>query len=414
MKIAIVTETFPPIGVSGVASAHYNLFRLFKENDFNVKVFTFNDDTNNIKSFSEDPDVFHYGISAKRRHQIRVIISKMYKYQRKIFYKTDTYLPAYQFIDIIISNLGSRKINKDLKLFNPDVVILPDHGVPGFSIRKIKGALYMHISHHNPIRFINNPFWGYLSEYDARLAVKVEKRSLNKVDKIICPSSYMKDVFISTFGDTLPVTVIPNLIDNKFIERIKPLSVQDKLSLDSNYPVVYIPSGGSPFKGERFVIEIIRRLAFRYDFKIGFYVSGGLSSILNEELEILNIYSNLIFSPGIVDNSVNIGFIKSCSICVSPTLVESFGMANLEANFCNVPVVTFDVGGNKELIEDGQNGFVVPNMDVETLIIKACEILDTHTRLNTFPYVSKKFSTKALRDKYLEIVLKTRLKDTSQ
>ena len=414
MKIAIITETFPPIGVSGVASAHYNLFRLFKENKYNVKVFTFNDDADSIKSFPDDPDVFHFGISAKMRQHIRVLISKMYKYQRKIFFKTDTYLLAYQLNDIVISNLGSRKINKNLKKFHPDIVIVPDHGVPGFSIKKVKGAIYVHISHHNPIRFINNPFFGYQSEYDARLAVKIEKKALKKVDKVICPSVYMKDVFISTFGDKLPVTVIPNLIDNKFVESIEPVSVHEKLTLDTDFPIVYIPSGGSSIKGERFVVEIIRRLAVKYNFNIGFYISGGLSAIQKEELEILKIYSNLIFSPGIVDNAVNIGFIKSCSVCISPTLLESFGMANLEANFCNVPVVTFDVGGNKELIEDGQNGFVVPNLDVETMISKTSEILDTHTRLNTFAYVSKKFSIIALRDKYLEIVLKTRLSDLNQ
>ncbi len=404
MKIAVLTENFPPQGVSGVNSAHYNMYRLFKQNDHEVKVFTFNDNQDDINLLKSDPDAFHYGISAILRQRIRVFVSKMYKYQRKLFYKTDTYLLAYQLIDIVISNLGSRKINKELKKFNPDVIIMPDHGVPGLSIKKIKDAQYIHVSHHNPIRFINNSFFGYQSEYDAHLAVKIEKQALKKVDKVICPSIYMKEVFVSTFGDNPPVTVIPNLIDTEFIESIETVSVHEKLALNPDFPIIYIPSGGSSIKGERFVIEIIRRLAVKYDFKIGFFISGGLSSIQKEELEELSIYSKLIFSPGIIENSVNIGFIKSCSVCVTPTLLESFGMANLEANFCNVPVVTFDVGGNKELIEDGQNGFIVPYMDVETLIIKACEILDNKTHLNSFKYVNNKFSATALKGKYLGVL----------
>lgn len=400
-RIAIVTETFPPKGISGVSSAHYNLFRLLKENNQDVKVFTFNDIPEEYQSLPTDPNVFHHGISKKWRMRIRGLISKLYKYQRKLFYNTDTYLMAYQLIDIAISNLGSRRINKELKKFNPRVVIIPDHGVPGLCIKKIKGSNYVHVSHHNPVRFLNNPFFGYQSEYDAHQAIKLEKRALLKVNKVICPSSYMKEVFISTFGDSLPVTVIPNLIDNTFIESIDTVLVHDKLAIDIAIPVIYIPSGGSSFKGERFVVEIIRRLAVRYNFKIGFYISGGLSTIQEEELEKLKGYRELIFSPGVVENAVNIGFIKSCAVCVSPTLVENFSMAILEANFCNVPVVTFDVGGNKEIIEDGKNGYIVPYMEIEQMILRTCELLDRNTRLITQNFVTDKFSTKALGDKYL-------------
>lgn len=402
MRIAIVTETFPPIGASGISSAHYNLFRLFKENGHHVKAFTFSDNTRSKDLLPDDPDVFHYGISAKLRQRIQLLISKIYKYQRKLFHKTDTHLPAYQLIDIVTSNLASRKINKELNNFSPDIVILPDHGVPGFSIKKIKGARYIHISHHNPIRFINNPFYGFQSEYDARLAVKIERRALAKIDAVICPSSYMKDVFISTFGNKIPISVLPNLIDNNFIESIEAVSVHQKIDIDSDFPVVYIPSGGSSVKGERFVIELIRRLAFIYHYKIGFYVSGGLSSIQKEELKISERLSKLVYSPGVVDNPTNIAFIKSCSVCVSPTLIESFGMANLEANFCNVPVVTFDVGGNRELIEEGQNGFVVPFPDIESMMLKTCDILDGKIHVNPHAFVNSKFSVMALSGKYNE------------
>ena len=404
IKIAIISETFPPQGISGVSSAHYNLYRLLKENDQDVKVFTYNDTPENYKSQPVDPDVFHYGISTKIRRQIQFLIPKLYKYQRKLFYKTDTFLLAYQLADIIISNFGSRKLNKQLKEFNPQMVIIPDQGVPGFSIKKLKGAKYIHVSHHNPIRFINNPFFGYHSEYDALMAVKIERLALKKIDHVICPSNYMKDVFISTFGDKIPITIIPNLIDNNYISDITPISVSEQLFSSPHVPVVYIPSGGSPLKGERFVVEIIRRLAVKYEFNIGFYVSGGLSVMQRNELEKLELFSKLIYSPGYVENEQNIALIKSCSVCVSPTLIENFSMAILEANFCNIPVVAFDVGGNKEIIENGQNGYIVPYLDIETIIQKVNEILLSKTKLNTLNWVKEKFSGNALNKEYLNFI----------
>ena len=76
-------------------------------------------------------------------------------------------------------------------------------------------------------------------------------------------------------------------------------------------------------------------------------------------------------------------------------------MAILEANFCNVPVVTFDVGGNKEIIEDGKNGYIVPYMEIEQMILRTCELLDKNTRLKTHAFVNEKFSAKALEEKYI-------------
>jgi hypothetical protein len=66
-------------------------------------------------------------------------------------------------------------------------------------------------------------------------------------------------------------------------------------------------------------------------------------------------------------------------IFVSPTLAseEAFPIVNIEALACGVPVVATDWAGNKELLRDGENGFLInvhydrhkhPSVDTKQLI----------------------------------------------
>ncbi len=43
---------------------------------------------------------------------------------------------------------------------------------------------------------------------------------------------------------------------------------------------------------------------------------------------------------------------------------EGFGLVTLEAMECGLPVIGFDIPANKELITNGNNGFLVPCYNV--------------------------------------------------
>jgi glycosyltransferase involved in cell wall biosynthesis len=45
---------------------------------------------------------------------------------------------------------------------------------------------------------------------------------------------------------------------------------------------------------------------------------------------------------------------------VCPSIYEPFGIINLEAMACETPVVASAVGGIKEVVVDGETGFLVP------------------------------------------------------
>jgi glycosyltransferase involved in cell wall biosynthesis len=144
-----------------------------------------------------------------------------------------------------------------------------------------------------------------------------------------------------------------------------PSPLRTLLGLPERALVVSIPSGGAPIKGLRYLCEIARGLAVASP--IGVYVSGYVSDDIRWELEQLAPRVRC-FLPGHVGYDVNLAHVAACDLTVSPTLIENLSNALVESILLGVPVVTFDTGGNSEIIEAGRTGVIVGHADVEGLI----------------------------------------------
>ncbi len=175
-KIAIIASSAPPIISGGISSAHYNLFKALQNKGFAVRIFTYTDHRHRLE-----------GKEYVTRHGTPRILLRLldivffpYRYLLKRGEKSEL---AYQFYYVLESAVGSLKTNKSLRGFAPDVVILPDNGSPGFFIKKTENCKFIFISHHNYLRFVNEPLIGIFSETDAELAASVEKKILKKSTK---------------------------------------------------------------------------------------------------------------------------------------------------------------------------------------------------------------------------------------
>lgn len=363
LKIALVSSSFPPFSSGGVSSSHYNLFMLLKA-IFEVRVFTFEDsgvvarDEKNILRFGL-PGILNRFISFFTYLILRVSGSRGI---------------IYQFSEVVSGALAGLCIFRNIKKYEPDIIVVPDHGaVSAFWPQHIKAKIIF-ISHHNSMRFCNEPLLGEHSIKDAEIAKYFEQRAISKADHVICPSQHMMDVFRRTYTSVVGITVIPNLIDAESSSKISPSQLHNQMNLSVDAPVIYIPSAGSVYKGSQFVFEIIRRISKGFAKEIGFYLSGNINAELMRCLE--SLPDNVrIFAPGVVRYDCNIANIKSCSLCVSPTIIESFGMALLEAQWNGLPVISFDVGGNRDVVVSGATGYLVPFPDMEELIDRSLELL---------------------------------------
>src|SRR4029077_8786427 len=70
--------------------------------------------------------------------------------------------------------------------------------------------------------------------------------------------------------------------------------------------------------------------------------------------------SGIIWIEEMVDRKTAIELYSHAAVFCCPSIYEPFGIINLEAMACETAVVASAVGGIKEVVADGETGFLVP------------------------------------------------------
>jgi glycosyltransferase involved in cell wall biosynthesis len=138
-------------------------------------------------------------------------------------------------------------------------------------------------------------------------------------------------------------------------------------------------------KNQVFLIEVANYLKqLDIDFKLYILGEGVLRNILEEKIKKYSLQNNVILVGSI--NDVNI-YLKECDIYLHSSTSESFGLTTIEAMAAGLPVVTLDAGGNKDLIVEGKNGFLLKTEDVKNFTDKILEIHqnpEKHQQMSNF------------------------------
>ena len=69
---------------------------------------------------------------------------------------------------------------------------------------------------------------------------------------------------------------------------------------------------------------------------------------------------NIVWIEQMVSNEEAIQLYSHCAVFCCPSVYEPFGIINLEAMACRAPVVASSTGGIKEVVVDGETGYLVP------------------------------------------------------
>ncbi|MGB0681868.1 MAG: glycosyltransferase family 4 protein [Magnetovibrionaceae bacterium] len=370
LRIAVLSDTFPPAVGAGIAASHFHWLSLLAKEGCEVEGFAYLDDKALPNTAGES------GIRVHRAGPSKKVRQGILRLSRLAFRFLEPGHSAHHLYGIVIAAIGMRALRGPLQRFGPDLVLIPDHNCPGLFLPDLGDAKVLMVAHHNAERFRRHPLLPPMAQRDIDWSHNLERRFIKRVDGIISPSRYMAEVFTETHGEPdCPINVIPNVIDPAIIDPVEPLDLRAKLGLPEDAPLIALPSVGTPLKGSRYVVEIVRRLTERHGPDVGFYLSGGLDAALRFDLDSLADRAKFHL-PGRVSARENLAAVKACDVLVSPTLIENFSMAFLEAVCSGVPVVTFDVGGNAELVENGRNGFTVPSLDVTDLVDRAGKVLE--------------------------------------
>lgn len=89
--------------------------------------------------------------------------------------------------------------------------------------------------------------------------------------------------------------------------------------------------------------------------------------------EVVKLHPNIHFM-GYVEKERTISLLRGSDVLVQPSLVEGISSTILEAMACKTPIITTNVGGNKELLENNKSGIMVEPNSPQIILEKLLDL----------------------------------------
>ena len=190
------------------------------------------------------------------------------------------------------------------------------------------------------------------------LSTGVERHAVESADRVIAVSESMgEDVRRHFAVDPARVAVVHNGIDAVSYRRTAERGALDRLGVRE--PYVLFVGRISEQKGLFHLIEAARALPASV--QVVLCAAAPDTPELAARLgEAVGGRSAIRLIPEMLGVADVVQLYSHASLFVCPSVYEPFGLINLEAMACEIPVVASAVGGIPEVVEDGQTGVLVP------------------------------------------------------
>jgi N-acetyl-alpha-D-glucosaminyl L-malate synthase BshA len=196
-----------------------------------------------------------------------------------------------------------------------------------------------------------------------RSYLPITRYGLQQSDGVTAVSKFLKQATIETF-DFDEIEVIPNFICQNHYKRLADSHLRTELAPNGERLLVHV-SNFRAVKRPADCVEILARVRKTgVDAFLVMVGDGPELSAVNYRAEQLSVSEHTIF----VGKQANISdYLGVADVFLLPSELESFGLAALEAQACEVPVIATRIGGIPEVINDGETGFLSDVGDVDKM-----------------------------------------------
>lgn len=255
---------------------------------------------------------------------------------------------------IKILYLKKYKLIKEIKTINSDVIIstrdIHNKWVGKYAKNGIIKIAEEHNHHNNNNKYIN----------------KILK-SLKNIDYLLPVSKELTEFYREKLKNTkTQVIYIPHVLE-VFPDEVSNLEAQNIISVGRL----------SKEKGFSDLIKVFKKLHIKNN-KCKLRIIGdgsereSLNSIISEE----NL-SDYIELCGFKNKNELSKLMLDSSLYLMTSYTESFGLVLLEAESYGIPIIAFDSAqGAKEIIKDGENGFLVSQRNIDEMAHKSYVLLN--------------------------------------
>ncbi len=252
------------------------------------------------------------------------------------------------------------------------------HSAKGGVIGRIVGILT-----RTKVLFTPHAF-SYLSEQNKLkrfIFLFIEKTLSTSNNVLIATSNSEKNRAINEVGYKKSKALI-------FNNSINPINISDALTIQKTWPDEYICTVGRPCfqKNIDFMIKVIYEIKKIKD--IHLVVMG-----VGYHADQLEIVEKLIVELDLTQNVTLLNWtsredvlqiIRNSKIYISTSRYEGLPYSIIEALALSKPCVVSNCDGNKDLIQDGYNGFVIDKLELQTFTEKILLLLENNSLLNEF------------------------------
>ena len=238
--------------------------------------------------------------------------------------------------------------------FNKDYDIVHAHNISSaLAMKNIKGKkiLSIHGIFSNQINDLHGKTLASISR-------KYEKNALKWADAITVISKEAFDYYTNLGYNVFQV---PNAIDISSLET----------NVDKRYSKQVIFAGRlSHEKGIDSLISISQKLTD--DIHLIILGAGPEEEKIKD---LVKNHKNIHFF-GYQNKNQTISLIRGSDILIHPSLYEGISSTILESMACKTAIIASDVGGNRELIENNQNGIIIESHNIDSFVEQIINLFD--------------------------------------
>ncbi|MCM8784726.1 MAG: glycosyltransferase family 4 protein [Candidatus Omnitrophica bacterium] len=214
------------------------------------------------------------------------------------------------------------------------------------------------------------PFHPYQNKLLNYIYIFAEKIAYFFTDHFICVGQVMKEKSLKAgIGKESDYTVIYSGFKiEPYIESIEKRDIlRKKYGIDKDEKVIGMIGRLFYLKGQNYLIEAFKEISKKFPkTKLMFVGDGILKQELEDYAKKNNIEQKVIFT-GLVPPEKIPEYVGIMDILVHTSLREGLPRAVAQGLAGGKPVVAFDVDGAKEIVINGETGFIVPPENVKLL-----------------------------------------------
>ena len=200
----------------------------------------------------------------------------------------------------------------------------------------------------------------------------ITRFAIDTSDQVTAVSSYLERRTRETFQPARPVRVIPNFLDSNRFRPGREGEARPRFARPGERVLLHL-SNFRPVKRPADCIEILARVRKAgVNARLVMAGDGPERSACAYRAEQLGMNGHVVF----VGKQANIAdYLGVADIFLLPSELESFGLAALEAQACEAPVVATRIGGLPDVVTDKETGFLSDVGDVEKMTSDTLKLL---------------------------------------